>query len=266
MEAVKLETTEVAVAGPEALLVADPANPYPVDARRLWQWLGVATRFDKWIKDRIERFRFKEISDFRPFLDISTQSTRPATEYHLTLRMAQHLCMVEWTEKGEAARDYFCSCEEQVRSRDTSAVGRQLVNLTLLKTEHEVSTVILDSHIKAAKLLGSPDSLARAIGVQAVSRMLPTVDFKPHLIGNVSDIQEKLMTPTDIGAGLGLSAKAVNQLLAAKMYQVKTDAGWQLTEPGKVHGVYLDTGKRHSNGTPIQQIKWRSSISKLLQE
>jgi len=37
---------------------------------------------------------------------------------------------------------------------------------------------------------------------------------------------------------------------------------WHLTDSGKAFGVYLDTGKNHSNGTPVQQIKWKHSVLK----
>ena len=48
-------------------------------------------------------------------------------------------------------------------------------------------------------------------------------------------------------------------------YQIKhTSTGgkseWKLTEKGKEFGIYLDTGKAHSNGTPIQQIKWKEAV------
>lgn len=40
---------------------------------------------------------------------------RPAIEYHLSLDMAKELAMVERTEKGKQARQYFIACEKQLR-------------------------------------------------------------------------------------------------------------------------------------------------------
>ena len=81
----------------------------------------------------------------------------------------------------------------------------------------------------------------------------------------VAPTQEQLLTPTDLGKPLGLSAIAVNKKLVAIGYQTKTDNGWELTEAGKrAGGVYLDVGKRHNHGTPIRQLKWPANIASQL--
>ena len=84
---------------------------------------------------------------------------------------------------------------------------------------------------------------------------------------------EALLIATEIGKRLDppVSAKQVNLLLANMKLQEKVEyrAGkfeWRLTDRGKAYGSYLDTGKVHSNGTPIQQIKWKESILPLVQK
>lgn len=73
--------------------------------------------------------------------------------------------------------------------------------------------------------------------------------------------QAPLLTPSEIGAPLGLSAIAVNKRLAALGYQSKGEAGWELSAAGEAAGgTYLDVGKRRSNGTPIRQLKWPAGI------
>ena len=77
----------------------------------------------------------------------------------------------------------------------------------------------------------------------------------------VAPTQARLLTPTEIGRPLGLSAVAVNKKLEAMGYQVRTNNGWDLTASGKqAGGVYLDVGKKHNNGTPIRQLKWPANI------
>ncbi len=86
-----------------------------------------------------------------------------------------------------------------------------------------------------------------------------------HLI---STVQEQLLIPTEIGIRLGLSAHKVNSLLEEKGLLIRyrddkskikkgTD---ELSEEGKRYGVYLDTNKKHSDGTPVRQIKWHSDV------
>lgn len=78
--------------------------------------------------------------------------------------------------------------------------------------------------------------------------------------------QEQLLTPTDIGRELGMSAIAVNHLLQARGYQIggrdaKDRTYWEPTERGvAAGGTMMDTGKKHGNGTPVRQLKWASSI------
>lgn len=77
----------------------------------------------------------------------------------------------------------------------------------------------------------------------------------------VAPQQKQLLTPTEIGKPLGLSAIKVNKQLEAMGLQYKTEAGWQPTDLGLKRGaVLLDTGKKHSNGTPVRQLKWPYDI------
>lgn len=73
--------------------------------------------------------------------------------------------------------------------------------------------------------------------------------------------QQYLLTPTQIAERLKLSGpREVNRLLAAKNFQIKEAKCWIPTQKGKPFATLLDTGKRHSDGTMIQQLKWRESV------
>ena len=75
-------------------------------------------------------------------------------------------------------------------------------------------------------------------------------------------VQEQVFTPTQIGEMLNpkLSGQKVNKLLAELGYQVKEGEFWLMTEKGKSLGELMDTQKRHSDGTPVKQLKWYQSI------
>ena len=72
--------------------------------------------------------------------------------------------------------------------------------------------------------------------------------------------QKVLLTPTEIGQELGLTPRRVNEILAGAGYQYRIGKSWEPLEPGKPFAVMLDTGKKHSNGTPVRQLKWNSEI------
>ena len=76
----------------------------------------------------------------------------------------------------------------------------------------------------------------------------------------------QLLNPTQIGKHFGVSARKINELLIEADYQRKTEAGYEPTELGAAYAVMQDTGKAHSNGTPIRQLKWDSSIVDELQD
>ncbi len=88
-----------------------------------------------------------------------------------------------------------------------------------------------------------------------------------------AEVQEALLIPKQIGERLGgLSSIKVNKMLEQLGLQVHTSyigkgnvtkKRWELTEKGKKYGIYLDTGKKHSDGTPVRNIQWYESVINL---
>ncbi len=129
---------------------------------------------------------------------------------------------------------------------------------------------------KDAKALAS---LAKIFGLSGNQALL-SVDSALKKINSVSPIallgieliasaKEKLLTATEIGKQLDLSAVKTNLLLEDKGFQksyidTKNNKAWELTDKGKPFAELLDTGKKHGDGTPVQQIKWRSDVVDVL--
>jgi phage regulator Rha-like protein len=87
-----------------------------------------------------------------------------------------------------------------------------------------------------------------------------------HLI---AEKQEQLLTVSEIAIKLGVKRNAVNPILINSGLQTsdrdhKNNIKYSLTDTGLKHGLYLDTGKKRSDGTPVRQIKWYSSVIDLL--
>lgn len=83
----------------------------------------------------------------------------------------------------------------------------------------------------------------------------------------VAETQNHLYTPTQLGSEVGLSAQKVNLVLGSLELQRRTKNQWELTQAGKNRGgVYLDTNKKHSNGTPVRQIKWPLDVIEDIKE
>ena len=90
-----------------------------VNARELWEFLKIETRFDTWINRRIEEYNFKTGEDFCTFLSKSTGG-RPATEYIFKLDVAKELAMVENNDNGRMVRRYFIEAEKRFREEKLS--------------------------------------------------------------------------------------------------------------------------------------------------
>jgi len=84
-----------------------------VNARDLHQFLGVNTRFNDWIRNRIDGFGFSQLSDFTTLTE-NLVSGGTCLEYFISLDMAKELSMVERNEKGKQARLYFIDCEKRL--------------------------------------------------------------------------------------------------------------------------------------------------------
>ena len=73
--------------------------------RDLHEFLGVKTLYKDWFP-RMTEYGFSEGKDFSSFLSESTGG-RPSTDHLLTIDMAKEIAMLQRTERGKEARQYF---------------------------------------------------------------------------------------------------------------------------------------------------------------
>ena len=84
------------------------------NARELHAFLEIQTRYNDWIKNRINEYGFIQDEDYL----VITERTngRPRKEYHITLDMGKELGMVERNERGRQIRQYFIRCERTLKA------------------------------------------------------------------------------------------------------------------------------------------------------
>jgi anti-repressor protein len=87
-----------------------------VNARELHEFLGVATRYNDWIKARIEKYGFVDGEDFTAVTENLVSGGRQ-TIHILKLETAKELCMVENNEQGRKARKYFIEIEKRYKAQ-----------------------------------------------------------------------------------------------------------------------------------------------------
>ena len=229
-----------------------------VNARNVHGFLEVGKDFSTWIKDRIRQLGFAEGIDFAVIPETGENGGRPKNEYHITLDMAKQLAMVERNDKGMEARKYFLECERQLKGmRDRPRVHELPHEQAFRLAPHAKLAAEAFGFTGNQAVLSANKAITAFTGVNLLEAMgtpaLPSPDNEP------------LLTPTDLAKRLGIPPRDANELLTDAGMQTshrdhKNRLYYELTDSGAPFGVYLDTGKKHSNGTPVRQVKWRSGV------
>jgi phage regulator Rha-like protein len=116
--------------------------------------------------------------------------------------------------------------------------------------------------VAAAKSYGFEGNQATISADRAVKTMTGVSPLALMGAELKKEVQALNLTPTEIGKQLSppISAIKVNKRLEALGYQEKLGDSWVPTQKGKPYAVFIDTGKKHSDGTPITQLKWFDTI------
>lgn len=229
-----------------------------VNARELHVFLDSKQDFSTWIKLRIEQYQFVDGQDFTLHNFVERRVSK--IDYHLTLDMAKELAMVERNEKGKQARQYFIECERQAKEGGGIAL---ITNITQKQKN-------MKSYLSVAKLIGLKGNQA-ILSANQLAKKVDGIDWL-NLLGAthlIAEDQVRHFTPTELGQKVGLSSQKFNQELEKAGMQVssRTPKGnliWTPTDRGAKYAVLLDTAKKHSDGTPVQQVKWLESIVDVL--
>lgn len=102
----------------ELLPIKETNGQRAVNARDLHAFLESKQDFSTWIKNRIEQYGFIENQDYQilaPQNYGASWGGNNKIEYALSIDMAKELSMVERTQKGKQARQYFIACEEKLQ-------------------------------------------------------------------------------------------------------------------------------------------------------
>lgn len=131
----------------ELIKISYDSDRPTVSRRDLHNFLEVKTSYKDWFP-RMCDYGFKEGLDFCSFLSESTGG-RPATDHQLTIDMAKELCMIQRTEKGKQARQYFIQLEkdwnspEKVMARALQIANREIKKLSIRNSELTVDNQIM---------------------------------------------------------------------------------------------------------------------------
>lgn len=124
-----------------------------VSARDLWEFLDKPyARFDLWF-NKYKEYGFIENHDFRAYVIKTTRANGrdyEATDYEITVDMGKELAMLQKTEKGKTARQYFIKLEKQWNSPD-SIMARALKMADAKMIEYKENVIQLKGQIEEDK-------------------------------------------------------------------------------------------------------------------
>lgn len=170
-----------------------------ISGRQLHEFLEVKTAYKDWMPRMIE-YGFEEGIDFSSFLSESTGG-RPGTDHLLKIDMAKELSMIQRTDKGKQARQYFIQVEKEYNSPEkVMARALQIAN-------RELSNLKLTNNMQ----------------LQQIKEMKPKADYTDRILKSKS-----LVLTSQIAKDYGMSAQQMNKVLSDLKVQYKANGQWLL--------------------------------------
>lgn len=182
--------------------------------RDLHEFLGVKTLYKDWFPRMVE-YGFTEGKDFNPLkneqvrFEGNREVTRELIDHLLTIDMAKEICMIQRTEVGKQARQYFIQVEKDYNSPE------KIMARALRIAEKELSTLRLETKVQA----------------QQIAELQPKATYYDLILQCPS-----LLSVTEIAKDYGLSAKGLNKILHDNGIQYSQSGVWFL------YAKYQDKG------------------------
>ena len=204
---------------------------------------------------KIHQRNKERLDKFSTEVNLTTEAgLRTATIY--SFKGLLEICRYSNQPKANDIMDWLFDVADEIRRTG---------NYSLYQSQ-DITPVLLESAKAVYQLAGLDGNQL----VLAVDKYFKSYTGRSALeaagIQLIAPTQNQLLNPTDIGKQYGLSAVRVNQILAGAGFQHKIADKWEPLELGQPYAVMQDTGKLHSNGTPVRQLKWDSSILDVFEE
>jgi anti-repressor protein len=174
-------------------------NDNKVSGRELHEFLEVGTAYKDWFP-RMAEYGFVEGTDFCSKMSESTGG-RPALDHRMTIEMAKEICMLQRTDRGKQARQYFIQVENDWNSPD-KIMARALV----------MSQKLLDT-----------TRLELAQSKQIINELQPKASYYDLILQSKS-----VMSVSKIAKDFGKSAVWLNRKLEEKKVQYSQGGVWLL--------------------------------------
>ena len=193
-----------------------------VNARNLYEWLGIKKDFTDWMKAQVKRCDLTENQDFEVFPQkgVNPSGGRPSSDYALSLNAAKEISMMSQTEKGKQARRYFIECERVAKMMERTATpaipnfenpaeaarawAMEYERNTQLKLENKTLQDDLNTQLNINSMLQGE-----------VDAMQPKVRIYDQVINSPEEANAPLSTTSSVANEIGMSGQKLNKMLIA---------------------------------------------------
>lgn len=118
---------------------------------------------------------------------------------------------------------------------------------------------VFPEYFRIAKLIGLDKNAAAISANQATFKK--TGENVLALMGiEHLETEQPWFTPTELGQRIDVNGRRFNLLLLECGLQTKEGDHWLPTDSAKGMYRFFDTGKRHGDGTAVQQLKWSGDV------
>ena len=153
-----------------------------VNARELYEFMEVETRFNDWITRRIEEYEFINNIDYLKMSKSDyTGIGKAPIEYYISINMAKELAMVERNQKGKEARKYFIDMEEKALQNQYAMIPDFTNPVESAKAwikEYEAKTLLADTLEKSKDKIEYYDAVMDSNDCTEVSTAAKTLNFE----------------------------------------------------------------------------------------
>jgi hypothetical protein len=143
-----------------------------------------------------------------------------------------------------------------------------------LSTSSTITQEVADSFdatMRVANLLGLEGNQAK-LSTNIAVKKFHGIDCMATLgiTGLIAEDKKQFFTPSVLGKKIGLSAQKFNAALESAGMQEpvrdhKNRLSWSVTDKGKPYCQVIDTNKKHTDGAPIQQVKWCEDVTEFIE-
>ncbi|SQA92481.1 phage antirepressor KilAC domain-containing protein [Capnocytophaga ochracea] len=240
----------------ELIKITEQNGNQAVSARELYKFLEVQTPFTMWI-DRMLEYGFTENIDFEAanFFVNHPNGIGGTTvkDYALTLDCAKEISMLQRSERGKMARQYFIECEKQLRSGKFA-----------LPTTYKEALQSLLEEVEAKERLQAQNDLQRV----ELQKQAPKVAYYEDVLTSKSTYNAN-----QIAKELGMSAVTLNKKLHELKVQYKQGGQWLLYHHHQDKGytktvthTYTDSqGETRTSSSTVWTEKGREFIHSIIQ-